>query len=550
MSSKPVLSHTIGPNRTVKLSASPAITNIFNRFPGATTIASPPYPTSRVFPHDVQFNIIVRGQVFKLSYEQIMYDQPNLFTAAFLDGFSEADTRTLTIPGRSPVLFGFIYEYLSGYAILPNPDIDLRNLISDCEYYGLQRLKDNLTLPKLGDALSSKHSLSRVVSFEDVVTRQAHAVDWTEHGLVDTTEQPVKHVLVFLTKLCFKQSDRSQTRDMHPRAEPDSEQASSLLFSLFFFFFFFLEIHRRKFSAVKPKGTQHTMEKDSQLPSESGFLSTPLIHNWIGATPMICIPELNLTQSKLLLFSSLFFFFFENSLPCQHRQTSGSTFHQSSNMNYLSSRNSLKSRPLSFRDENLSDWTAVMAEALSATPLTLNDGEFEGNFGDLVQWSFPRYGPLLIHYYNLPILIVAPPPVFFSFTSFSKLDWSQQQSSLTFHLILVLFSPSITFRRQDQETTDKLSKIMPGLSENLRVKSIQGPPHLKLVNCCCRQITFTQSTSFWASEMSIIIAPPDNSSVSTTDENTSENLNVAKVLNCSLSTGLYRRKCTKPIVNI
>ncbi|KNZ64716.1 hypothetical protein VP01_10006g1, partial [Puccinia sorghi] len=29
-----------------------------------------------------------------------------------------------------------------------------------------------------------------------------------------------------------------------------------------------------KFSAVKPKSTQHTLEKDSQLPSESVFIST------------------------------------------------------------------------------------------------------------------------------------------------------------------------------------------------------------------------------------------------------------------------------------
>jgi hypothetical protein len=102
------------------------------------------------------------------------------------------------------VLFGFIYEYLSGYAILPNPDIDLRNLVSDCEYYGLQRLKDELTLPKLGDALCSRHTLSRVVSFEDIATRQAQAVEWTENGLVDTSQPTLKHVLVFLSKVNFR----------------------------------------------------------------------------------------------------------------------------------------------------------------------------------------------------------------------------------------------------------------------------------------------------------------------------------------------------------
>ncbi|PLW41413.1 hypothetical protein PCANC_12018 [Puccinia coronata f. sp. avenae] len=395
MSAKPVLSHTIAPSRTLKVSATPGISTILNQFPAATMLASPHFPAARAFPHDVQFNIIVRGQVFKLSYEQIIYDQPNLFTAAFLDGFSEADTRTLTIPGRSPVLFGFIYEYLSGYAILPNPDIDLRNLVSDCEYYGLQRLKDELTLPKLGDALCSRHTLSRVVSFEDIATRQAQAVEWTENGLVDTSQPTLKHVLVFLSKVNFR-------LDLNVRANGECSQAS---FGI-------------------------------ELPSYA---------------------------------------------------------------------TGLRSRPLSFRDENLSDWTAVMAEALSATPLTLNNGEFEGNFGDLVQWV----------------------------SSFMARYSTGTTSSSSGPSRLLVGS-------QDQATTDQLSRIMPGLSENLRIRALQGQNNLKL------------STSFWASEMSIVVAPSDGSSSnSTTDEtNRISNNLVAKVLNCSLSTGLYRRKCTKPLVNI
>ncbi|KAA1123229.1 hypothetical protein PGTUg99_012414 [Puccinia graminis f. sp. tritici] len=399
MGSKAVLSHTINaPGRTLKVSATPGLNNILHNFPAATNLTTSPQfahasSTSRIFPHDLQFNIIIRGQVFKLSYEQIMYDEPNLFTTAFLDGFSEADTRTLTIPGRSPVLFGYIYEYLSGYAILPNPDIDLRNLASDCEYYGLQRLKDQLTLPKLGDALSSRHSLSRVVRFEDVVTRQAHAVDWTENGLVDTSDPAIKHILVFLTKANFR-------LDLTVKSNGECAQAS-----------FGIEL--------PPYAT------------------------------------------------------------------------------------SLRSKPLSFRDEGLTDWTAIMAEALSATPLTLNDGEFEGNFGDLVQWV----GSFMIR--------------FSAGTTSSSLSTGPSRSAGGL---------------QDPETTEKLSKIMPGLSESMRVRSLQGQNTLKL------------STSFWASHMSLIIAPPDGSSTTTDETNRNSNL-VAKVLNCSLSTGLYRRKCTKPLVN-
>ncbi|WAQ88697.1 hypothetical protein PtA15_10A116 [Puccinia triticina] len=397
MGSMPVLSHTIAPGRSLKVSATPGITSILNSFPTAANLTSPQFAASRpVLAHDAQFNIVIRGQVFKLSYEQIMYDEPNLFTTAFLDGFSEADTRTLSIPGRSPALFALIYEYLSGYAILPNPDIDLRNLVSDCEYYGLQRLKDQLTLPKLADALCSRHTLSRVVRFEDVVTRQAHAAGWTENGLVDTSETTPNHILVFLTKVNFRV-------DLTVKANGECAQAS---FGI-------------------------------ELPSYA---------------------------------------------------------------------TSLRSKPLSFRDESLSDWTAVMAEALSATPLTLNSGEFEGNFGDLVQWV----GSFMIR-----------------FSAGTAASGSSLSSGASRSALGV----------QDPETTEKLSKIMPGLSENLRLRALQGQNTLKL------------STSFWASDMSLIIAPPDGSST-TTDENTRNNNLVAKVLNCSLSTGLYRRKCTRPLVNI
>jgi hypothetical protein len=43
--------------------------------------------------------------------------------------------------------------------------------------------------------------------------------------------------------------------------------------------------------------------------------------------------------------------------------------------------------------------------------------------------------------------------------------------------------------------------------------------------------------------------PPDGSSTTTDETNDNSNL-VAKVLNCSLSTGLYRRNCTKSLVKI
>ncbi|KAH9449103.1 hypothetical protein Pst134EB_019938 [Puccinia striiformis f. sp. tritici] len=83
---------------------------------------------------------------------------------------------------------------------------------------------------------------------------------------------------------------------------------------------------------------------------------------------------------------------------------------------------------------------------------------------------------------------------------------------------------------------------MPGLTENLRIGSVQGQNNLKL------------STSFWASDISLIIAPVDGSSTSSSssiiDETKLVNNLAAKVLDCSLSTGLFCRKCTKPLINI
>ncbi|KAI9615528.1 hypothetical protein H4Q26_011469 [Puccinia striiformis f. sp. tritici PST-130] len=89
---------------------------------------------------------------------------------------------------------------------------------------------------------------------------------------------------------------------------------------------------------------------------------------------------------------------------------------------------------------------------------------------------------------------------------------------------------------------------MPGLTENLRIGSVQGQNNLKLVSPC------PQSTSFWASDISLIIAPVDGSSTSSSssiiDETKLVNNLAAKVLDCSLSTGLFCRKCTKPLINI
>lgn len=334
------------------------------------------------------FTIIVRGKTFILTRDQIQFDSPNLFTIAFLDDiYSENLSGRLRLDSRSPELFEVIVEYLSGYPILPVKDP--AKLLADSKYYGLDGLRDVLSLPTVGPSLTSRHSIRRVVRLEDVVSGRANGVEWTEDGLVEVARGPPCHVMVFITGALFR-------LDMTITLNGECVQA---LFGI-------------------------------ELPP------------------------------------------------------------------YASS---LTSKPLQLR-EDTQEWTTMMAESLSATPVELNEGAFDGNFGDIVNWvaSFlDRFSPprdkLTAANYERGI---RPPPL------------------------------------QEPDITESLTRIMPGLAGNLRLKATQGHTALKL------------STSFWATELSIIIAPMLTGSVQVEHPPTL----VAKLLNCSLTTGLFRRRALRPIV--
>ncbi|KAG8741366.1 hypothetical protein FRC10_002931 [Ceratobasidium sp. 414] len=95
------------------------------------------------------YTIIMRGETFTLTRDQVEFDSPNYFTSCFLGEFTESRTRTLTI-SRDPELFRIVIDYLSGYDVLPlhtsvipsrmSPDLALRNLLVDARFYLLDRL--------------------------------------------------------------------------------------------------------------------------------------------------------------------------------------------------------------------------------------------------------------------------------------------------------------------------------------------------------------------------------------------------------------------------
>jgi hypothetical protein len=96
------------------------------------------------------YTVVARGVSFTLSKAQISFDSPNFFTAAFLGGFSEAESRSVSIDTH-PELFEIIVDYLSGYDVFPLSEdalprrMDLtratRYLAKDADYLGLSKLQ-------------------------------------------------------------------------------------------------------------------------------------------------------------------------------------------------------------------------------------------------------------------------------------------------------------------------------------------------------------------------------------------------------------------------
>lgn len=198
------------PRRHLKLSSSPTVAQIRSSQTLKDSHSSPSSDSNRrrlqeknsLIPRG-PFTVIVSGREFNLSYEQINYDQPNVFTIAFLDqGFNEQTNGTMIFDSRSSEIFQQIVEYLSGYPIFPVSQP--RKLLADCEFYGLDGLRDLLSLPKVGDALSSRHAIRRVIRFEDVVSGRAKGVEWSEEGLVETERHALWHAMVFMTGALLK----------------------------------------------------------------------------------------------------------------------------------------------------------------------------------------------------------------------------------------------------------------------------------------------------------------------------------------------------------
>jgi hypothetical protein len=99
----------------------------------------------------MDYTIIVSGEKFILTQDQIESDPGNYFASYFLGGFSEAaaGTREMIVQ-KEPQIFKLIQAHLRGYDILPLSDkvipyyltkeTMISNLLKEAEFYGLDRL--------------------------------------------------------------------------------------------------------------------------------------------------------------------------------------------------------------------------------------------------------------------------------------------------------------------------------------------------------------------------------------------------------------------------
>ncbi|KAG8765823.1 hypothetical protein FRC16_007847 [Serendipita sp. 398] len=102
-----------------------------------------------------KFTIIVSGERFVLTRDQLESDPGNYFAEYFLIGFKDVPfgTRELEIE-KEPLLFKLIQAHLRGYNILPLPDQwippymtkegALDNLMKEAQFYGLWNLQNRI----------------------------------------------------------------------------------------------------------------------------------------------------------------------------------------------------------------------------------------------------------------------------------------------------------------------------------------------------------------------------------------------------------------------
>ncbi|PVF94821.1 hypothetical protein CPB86DRAFT_668215, partial [Serendipita vermifera] len=98
------------------------------------------------------YTLVVGGEFFRLTKDQLVSDPGNYFATYFLGDFAEAHNGIGELHiSKEPKLFALIQAHLRGYSIFPIPDLIVpsymtketmvENLILEAQFYGLGNLE-------------------------------------------------------------------------------------------------------------------------------------------------------------------------------------------------------------------------------------------------------------------------------------------------------------------------------------------------------------------------------------------------------------------------
>jgi hypothetical protein len=101
------------------------------------------------------YTLVVSGERFTLTKDQLLSDPDNYFCTCFFGDFSESqNSPTEIIIEKEPALFKLIQAHLRGYRVLPIPegivpaymtrDTMVQNLLIEAEYCGLDELASRI----------------------------------------------------------------------------------------------------------------------------------------------------------------------------------------------------------------------------------------------------------------------------------------------------------------------------------------------------------------------------------------------------------------------
>ena len=123
---------------------------------------------------NTHYSVIVSGERFNLTRDQLESDPGNYFVTYFLGDFAEsANGVNELVTEKEPLLFKLIQAHLRGYEILPLASTSiptymtmgtaLNNLLEEAQFYGLERLVEKIKAFQLEERESQPKAVGTAI---------------------------------------------------------------------------------------------------------------------------------------------------------------------------------------------------------------------------------------------------------------------------------------------------------------------------------------------------------------------------------------------------